>query len=168
VSAGVLLFYVFGALSVGCALVAAFGPRSNVVTALALPGSLLALAGVFVLLEAFLVAAALVLVGAVAVGTLCVGVAALLDARPEERAPGRRKLARVAGVALVGVAAASLLRLVAPDLPEPAPGPVGLGGHRAVGIALYTDYVLLIGLLSLVLLTALLGAAVASWRSDDS
>ena len=69
--------------------------------------------------------------------------------------------------AMIGVAVlAQLLRLVA-GLPEPPPLPEGFGGYRQLGIALYTDYVLLVEMASLLLLAAIVGALILAKRKID-
>ena len=51
--------------------------------------------------------------------------------------------------------------------PEPPPAPAGFGGYHEVGIALYTDYVLLVEMASLVLLAAIVGALILAKRKVD-
>ena len=61
-----------------------------------------------------------------------------------------------------------LLRLFAGGLPAPLPAlPAGFGGYRQVGIALYTDYVLLVEMASLLLLAAIVGALILAKRRID-
>ena len=167
-TAAQLLFYALGALAIACALAVSLNVRSHAASALAFAASLLAVAGVFVLLEAFVVALVLALVGVAATGALFGGVATLVDAWPESRTPGRRRLAQAAGVPLAGAAAVGVLGLVDRDPAQLAPPPEGFGGHHAVGVALYADGVLLIALLGLVLLAAVVGGIAASRSGDGS
>ena len=51
--------------------------------------------------------------------------------------------------------------------PEVPAAPEGFGGARAVGIALYSDYVLLVEMVSQVLLAAIVGALVLAKRKID-
>ena len=48
-----------------------------------------------------------------------------------------------------------------------APLPEGFGGYRQLGIALYTDYVLLVEMVSLLLLAAIVGALILAKRKID-
>jgi NADH-quinone oxidoreductase subunit J len=60
-----------------------------------------------------------------------------------------------------------LLRVFTGDLPPVGPVPEGFGGYRQVGIALYTDYVLLVEMASLLLLAAIVGALILAKRKID-
>ena len=51
--------------------------------------------------------------------------------------------------------------------PEPPPLPEGFGGYRQLGIALYTDYVLIVELISLLLTAAIVGALILAKRTID-
>ena len=51
--------------------------------------------------------------------------------------------------------------------PAPPPLPEGFGGYRSVGIALYTDYVLLVEMASLLLTAAIVGALILAKRKID-
>ena len=53
------------------------------------------------------------------------------------------------------------------DLPAPPPLPPGFGGYRQLGIALYTDYVLLVEVASLLLTAAIVGALILAKRKID-
>ena len=60
-----------------------------------------------------------------------------------------------------------LLRSLPADAPEAPPLPEGFGGYAQVGIALYTDYVLLVEVAGSLLLAALVGAVVLAKRRID-
>ena len=92
----------------------------------------------------------------------------LLNLRETEFAPGRRALLKLAGGLLGVFGLLQLLRLVEPGLPALGAVPPGFGGYRSVGIALYTDYVLLVELISLLLLAAIVGALILAKRKIDS
>ena len=51
--------------------------------------------------------------------------------------------------------------------PEVPPAPAAYGGYRALGIALYTDYVLLVEMTGLLLLAAIVGALILAKRKID-
>ena len=50
---------------------------------------------------------------------------------------------------------------------QPETVPEGFGGYRQVGISLYTDYVLLVEMVSLLLLAAIVGALILAKRKID-
>src|SRR2546426_4037436 len=98
-----IFFYVFAALTLLCGLLVVVNPfsRNPVTSAMFLVLTIIALAGLFVLLHAFFLAAVQVLVYAGAVMVLFLFVIMLLDLRAEER----RKIktfALVAGFISVG------------------------------------------------------------------
>jgi NADH-quinone oxidoreductase subunit J len=163
-----VLFYVFGALAVLFALAMVLNVRNTVAAALSLVVTMVSLAAIYVLLEAHLVAAIQIMVYAGAIVVLFLFVVMLLNLRQDEFAPGRQWLIK-GGAALVGVVAlGALVPLVQVGLPEPAAPPEGFGGYRAVGIALYTDYVLLVEVTSLLLLAAIVGALILAKRKIGS
>ena len=75
---------------------------------------------------------------------------------------------RAAGALLGVFSVTQLLRWIDLGLPPLPEVPMGFGGHRVVGIALYTDYVLLVELIALLLLAAIIGAVVLAKRKLDS
>jgi len=87
----------------------------------------------------------------------------LLNLRSDDFAPPRQRLVKLAG-ALLGVFVMSQLLRVFGGLPEAGPPPEGFGGYRQVGIALYTDYVLLVEMSSLLLTAAIVGALILAKR----
>ena len=166
-SAGEFLFYAFGSLAVLSALGMVLNLRNTVASAMSLVVTMVALAAIYVLLEAHLVAAIQIIVYAGAIVVVFLFVVMLLNLRRDEFAPGRQwPLKTVAGI--IGVLAlAQLLRVLAIGLPEPPPVPEGFGGYRQLGIALYTDYVLLVEMASLLLLAAIVGALILAKRKID-
>ena len=163
-----LLFYVFGALAVAFAVAMLLTVRDTVASALSLVVSMVSLAAIYVLLEAHLVAAMQLVVHAGAVVVLFLFVILALNVRPDEFSLRRKALVRGASVLVAVFALAQLVRWLMPGL-RPFPAlPAGFGGHRVVGFALYTDYVLLVELISLLLLAAIVGAVVLTKRRLDS
>jgi NADH-quinone oxidoreductase subunit J len=90
----------------------------------------------------------------------------LLNLRSDDFAPGRARLVRFAG-ALLGVFAVSEFVRRSGALPAAPPVPEGFGGYHAVGLSLYTDYVLLVEMASLLLTAAIVGALILAKRKID-
>src|SRR6059036_2169798 len=109
-----LLFYMFAALTLGCGLLVIANPfsRNPVTSAMFLVLTIASLAGLFVLLHAFFLAAVQVLVYAGAVIVLFLFVIMLLDLKAEQK----RKLRKVvlgAGVIASGAILALFLASLA-------------------------------------------------------
>jgi NADH-quinone oxidoreductase subunit J len=166
VSAVAVLFYVFASFAVVSALGMVLNVRNTVAAALCLVVTMVALAGIYVLLEAHLVAAIQVMVYGGAIVVLFLFVVMLLNLRSDDFAPGRARLQKVAGV-LLGIALLAQLARSFLDLPEPPAPPPGFGGYRQLGVALYTDYVLLVEVASLLLTAAIVGALILAKRRID-
>ena len=114
--------------------------RNTVASAMSLVVTMIALAAIYVLLEAHLVAVIQIIVYAGAIVVLFLFVVMLLNLRQDEFAPGRQWLLKTVA-AIVGVLVlAQLLRVLSVGLPEPPPVPQGFGGYRQLGIALYWIY----------------------------
>ena len=162
-----ILFYAFAALAVASALGMVLNLRNTVAAAMSLVVTMVSLAGIYVLLEAHLVAAIQIMVYGGAIVVLFLFVVMLLNLRADEFAPGRQWLTKLAAGLVVLAAGAELIRLLSGELPEQGPLPPGFGGYRMVGIALYTDYVLLVEMASLLLLAAIVGALILAKRRID-
>ena len=162
----VILFYAFAALAVISAIGMVVNVRNTVASAMNLVVTMVALAVIYLLLEAHLVAAIQMIVYAGAIVVLFLFVVMLLNLRGDDFKPGRARLARLAG-ALLGVAAVAEIVHRSRPLPVPPPLPEGFGGYRALGIALYTDYVLLVEMASLLLTAAIVGALILAKRKID-
>jgi NADH-quinone oxidoreductase subunit J len=165
-----ILFYGFAILAVVSALGMLLNFRNTVASAMSLVVTMVSLAAIYVLLEAYLVAAIQVMVYGGAIVVLFLFVVMLLNLSTDEFPRGRRRLAKlalvVAGVALLAQALVALGR--SPLLSAPAAAvPEGFGGYRALGIALYTDFVLLVEMASLLLLAAIVGALILAKRKID-
>jgi NADH-quinone oxidoreductase subunit J len=168
VSIPIVLFYVFAALAVVSALGMVLNVRNTVASAMSLVVTMIALAGIYLLLEAYLVAVVQIMVYAGAIVVLFLFVVMLLNLRHDTFAPGRQWLVKAGALLLALVVLSELLRLFAGGLPAPqAAVPTGFGGYRQVGIALYTDYVLLVEMASLLLLAAIVGALILAKRRID-
>ena len=162
-----ILFYAFAALAVVSALGMVLNLRNTVASAMSLVVTMVSLAGIYVLLEAHLVAAIQIMVYGGAIVVLFLFVVMLLNLRADEFAPGRQWLTKLAAGLVVLAAGAELIRLLSGELPEPGELPPGFGGYRMVGISLYTDYVLLVEMASLLLLAAIVGSLILAKRRID-
>ncbi len=159
------LFYAFGVLAVFSAIAMVGFVRHIVASAMSLVVTMISLAGIYVLLSAELVAAIQIMVYAGAILVLFLFVIMLLNLREEDfaRAASRQnalKLAAVGGSVGIGVLlvgrVSGLFAIVQPT----GPPPQGFGGYRAIGIALYTEYVVSVELVGLILIAAIVGAVV--------
>jgi NADH-quinone oxidoreductase subunit J len=160
------LFYLFGALAVISALSVVLQIRNTVAAALSLVVTMVSLAVIYVLMEAHLVAAIQIMVYAGAIVVLFLFVVMLLNLRTDEFPPARRRLMKLAAVLLGVFVTANLFRAFG-GLPPAPPLPEGFGGYRQLGVALYTDYVLLVEFASLLLTAAIVGALVLAKRRID-
>jgi NADH-quinone oxidoreductase subunit J len=166
VSAPSILFYLFAAIAVISALGMVLNLRNPVAAAMSLVVTMVSLAAIYVLMEAHLVAAIQIMVYAGAIVVLFLFVVMLLNLRNEEFPPGRQRVMKIAAVFFGLFILVELLRALG-GLPEPPPLPEGFGGYRQVGVALYTDYVLLVEMASLLLTAAMVGALILAKRKID-
>lgn len=159
-----LFFYLFSALTLLCGALVVFNPfsRSPVTSAMFLVLSMMSLAGLFVLLNAFFLAAVQVIVYAGAVIVLFLFVIMLLNLDEESR---RRIKLLSLGVSLLAVGAlASLIvegvrrsGLVAGDSI-----PTLEGSTSTLGEVLFTQYLLPFEVVSVLLLVAMIGVILLS------
>jgi NADH-quinone oxidoreductase subunit J len=166
VTVPVFLFYLFAAIAVLSALSMVLQIRNTVAAALSLVVTMVSLAVIYVLMEAHLVAAIQIMVYAGAIVVLFLFVVMLLNLRSDEFPPGRQRLVKIAAVLLGVFTTLQLLRMFG-GLPEAPPLPEGFGGYRQLGVELYTNYVLLVELASLLLTAAIVGALVLAKRRID-
>ncbi len=154
-----ILFYLFAALTLACGFLVVANPfsRDPVTSAMFLVLGIVSLAGLFVLLHAFFLAAVQVLVYAGAVMVLFLFVIMLLDLKAEER----RRLNHfglMTGLLSVGTLALVLLGALQqrPAVVTP-PVPALEGTTEPLGRMLFTDYLLPFEILSVLLLVAMVG-----------
>lgn len=164
-----LLFYLFAALAVASAFLVVANPlsRNPVTSAMFLVLTIVSLAGLFVLLHAYFLAAIQILVYAGAVMVLFLFVIMLLDLKEEERQRVRHA-AVLSGVAAVG----GLLIIVVQTIWSAQPGqgtqPLLEGETAGLGRVLFNaqgnspGYLLPLELVGLLLLVAMIGAMVLS------
>jgi NADH-quinone oxidoreductase subunit J len=157
------LFYLFAFLTLGFGLMVFANPFSlnPVTSAMFLVLTIGSLAGLFVLLHAFFLAAVQVLVYAGAVMVLFLFVIMLLDLKEE----ARRKFRKVAvGAGLISVGAIIwifLTSLSQTQLTASQP-PTLEGGTIPLGKLLFTNYLLPFEIVSLLLLVAMVGVVLLS------
>ncbi len=159
-----VFFYIFSALTLLCGALVVANPisRNPVTSAMFLVLTIISLAGLFVLLHAFFLAAVQVLVYAGAVIVLFLFVIMLLDLKEEER---RKIKLVVAGLAVLAVGAIGgvMVRTIRLVHPAGALAKVRVeGSTSALGDLLFTDFALPFELVSLLLLVAMIGAILLS------
>lgn len=159
-----ILFYLLAALTLifGALVVANPFSRNPVTSAMFLVLTIISLAGLFVLLHAFFLAAVQVIVYAGAVMVLFLFVIMLLDLKEEERR--KIKLAGlVAGLVSVGAIVAIFVRsLLATKPGENLPAPTAVGDTATLGKMLFTNYLLPFEIVSILLLVAMVGVILLS------
>ncbi len=157
-----LLFYVFSGLALLFGFLCVANPfsRSPVTSAMFLVLTIVALAGLFILLHAFFLAAVQIMVYAGAVMVLFLFVIMLLDLKAEERRK-IRKFTIGAGTLSVVVIAGILLRAVFAVVPA-ATGPLVEGETKPLGKLLFTQYLLPFEVMSLLLLVGMVGVILLS------
>lgn len=159
-----VLFYIFAALTLICGFLVVANPftRNPVTSAMFLVLTILSMAGLFVLLGAFFLAAVQVLVYAGAVIVLFLFVIMVLDLQVEERLRYRRT-ALLGGGVVAGVLLAVMLAAIQVDAPgTPTDAPAIEGSTAALGQLLFREYLLPFELMSLLLLAAMVGVILLS------
>jgi NADH-quinone oxidoreductase subunit J len=160
------LFYLFAAFAVAGALGMLLNTKNTVAGALSLVGTMVSLGAIYVLLDAYLIGVLQILVYAGAILVLFLFVVMLLNLRQDDFSPDRLRWTKRLAVAFGALVCVELLLL--PGAFGPAAAlPDGFGGYRAVGIALFTDWVLAFEVTSLLLLAAMVGAVILAKRSIE-
>jgi NADH-quinone oxidoreductase subunit J len=164
-----VLFYAFGFVSVVSALAMVFFVRNVVAGAMSLVVAMISLAGIYVLMEAHLVAVIQIMVYAGAILVLFLFVIMLLNLREDALGPVRpmqvlfKTVVTVAGL----LAFAALLARIDLRIGQPAPLPEGFGGYADVGVQLFTRYVVPVEVAAFLLLAGIVGAVVLAKRRID-
>ena len=159
-----VLFYVFAALTLLCAVLVVANPfsRNPVTSAMFLVLTIISMAGLFVLLHAFFLAAVQIIVYAGAVIVLFLFVIMLLDLKEEQRR--KIKFFGIAG-GLISVGAIVAISLKALKTTNPGanlPAPQLEGGTNTLGQLLFKQYVLPFEVVSVLLLVAMVGVILLS------
>jgi len=157
-----VLFYVFAALTLLCGVLVIANPfsRSPVTSAMFLVLTIISMAGLFVLLHAFFLAAVQILVYAGAVMVLFLFVIMLLDLKEEQR----RKIkffGLAAGLVSVGAIVSIFVKSLASIKPNTAE-PTLEGETYVLGKLLFTQYTLPFEIVSVLLLVAMIGVILLS------
>src|SRR5665213_1678405 len=153
-----IFFYIFAILTLLCGGLVVANPvsRNPVTSAMFLVLTIISMAGLFVLLHAFFLAAVQILVYAGAVIVLFVFVIMLLDLKEE----ARRKIkiyGIVAGLISVGAILAIFLKSLHATNLNAQTSPTIEGGTAALGKLLFTQSVLPFEVVSVLLLVAMIG-----------
>jgi NADH-quinone oxidoreductase subunit J len=158
-----ILFYLFAAMAVLSALLVVANPfsRNPVTSAMFLVLTMASLAGLFVLLHAFFLAAAQILVYAGAVMVLFLFVIMLLDLKEEER----RRM-RFAGILAAVIAVGTILAIFISSLGHSSLSKAtasGLEGQTTdLGHLLFEKYLLPLEIVGVLLLVAMVGVVLLS------
>ncbi len=164
----VILFLIFAALAVACGinLVVQTHPISSALSLIGVMGSLAVL---YLLLGGEFIAAAQLIVYAGAIMVLFVFTIMLLNARAERKG-GKTSKARLFGIPLLVV----FLGLVAFTIQGLLPKTEGVqfgrfrgGSAEAIGLKIFTEYLLPFELTSILILIAILGAIVLARKEID-
>ena len=161
------LFYLFAALAVAGALGMLLNVKNTVAGALSLVGTMVSLGAIYVLLDAYLIGVLQILVYAGAILVVFLFVVMLLNLRQDVFSPERLRGTKTLGVVIGALVCVELILLVPSALGPAAEIPADFGGYRAVGTALFTDWVLAFEVTSLLLLAAMVGAVILAKRSID-
>src|SRR5712671_3206744 len=158
-----LLFYLFAAATLICGALVVANPfsRSPVTSAMFLVLTIVSMAGLFVLLHAFFLAAIQILVYAGAVMVLFLFVIMLLDLKEEERRK-IKSFGLIAGVIAVGAIAGIFWRALQQSALSANPSPQVEGSTAELGKLLFTQYLLPFEIVSVLLLVAMVGVILLS------
>lgn len=155
-----ILFFIFSALALICGVMILVS-RNPVNSAMFLVLTIASLAGLFVLLEAFFLAAIQILVYAGAVMVLFLFVIMLLDLKVEERR--KIKIAGIAGAVIaVGTIAAVFFKALGGTPLNATRDPQFQAGTLELGQLLFTSYLLPFEIVSVLLLVAMVGVILLS------
>jgi NADH-quinone oxidoreductase subunit J len=165
------MFYIFSLGAVLSALLMVTNVKP-VTAAMNLIMTMFCLAGIYVLLDAHLIAALQIIVYAGAVMVLFLFVILLLNIHEKEGQSSRRKvMVQFGSIAIVGTIFIITAKLssVEPLLVKAVEPAIQFGTTKSVGMLLFTDYLLPFEIASFLLLAAIVGAVIlAKRRIDDS
>ena len=160
------MFYIFSALTLICGLLVVVNPftRNPVTSAMFLVLTIMSMAGLFVLLNAFFLAAVQIMVYAGAVIVLFLFVIMLLDIQKVEKSHmnffsiglGLLALLSIGGILVKAIITSGVGNELHPTLE---------GTTHKLGISLFTDYVLPFEIMSVLLLVGMIGVILLSKKT---
>ena len=125
-SAGAVLFYVFAGMTILASLGMVLNIRNTVASAMSLVVAMISLGAIYVLLDAYLVAAIQIMVYAGAIVVLFLFVVMLLNLRTDVFPVARSRLPKLLGIAASGWGLFAFLKLLHGTLPAVSPAPGGI------------------------------------------
>jgi NADH-quinone oxidoreductase subunit J len=161
------LFWVFSAAAIGGGAGVVLNLRNAVSAAMSLVITMLALAGLFILLHAEFIGLIQVLVYAGAVVVLFLFVIMLLNMKTDSMGAENQPALKILGTLVAAGVTLKLVTMVAVLMrpwPQVAPS---FGTTRQFGRVLYTDYVLAFELTGVLLLASIVGAVVLAKKRLD-
>ena len=164
---GSLLFNFFALLTVICAVGVVLN-KNTVNAAMCFMLSLVGVAGLFVLLEAYLLAFVLLLVYAGAVAALFLFIVMLLDMQGGTRKPFKPLTIVASSVAAALLAVAVLTLYQQPALATAAVDHVPGASLKDYAYQLFSTYLLPVQIIGFLLLISMLGVIVLSKKFDDA
>lgn len=159
-----IVFLILAAIAVAGA-VSVILQREPIHSAISLVTVMVALAGLFLLLESEFIAAVQIIVYAGAIMVLFVFVIMLLNAGTEERT-NMSRMARFVGVPLAVFLLIELAYQIGTATLSMKAQPVADGATRGLSMLLFQDFVFPFELTSILILIAILGALVLAQRSE--
>ena len=158
-----LIFYLFAFLTLLCGFLVVANPftRNPVTSAMFLVLTIISMAGLFVLLHAFFLAAVQILVYAGAVMVLFLFVIMLMDLKEEARRHFKT-FGVVTGVLSVGALLAIVIRAITTSGIGTGLQPQAEGATKPLGKLLFTNYLLPFEIVSVLLLVAMVGVILLS------
>jgi NADH-quinone oxidoreductase subunit J len=163
-TAQLMIFLILAAIAVAGA-VSVILQREPIHSAISLIAVMIALAGLFLLLESEFIAAIQIIVYAGAIMVLFVFVIMLLNAGVEERT-NMSRMARYVGIPLAIFLLIELAYQIGAATLSMTPQPATEGMTRGLSMLLFQDFVFPFELTSILILIAILGALVLAQRNE--
>ena len=162
------LFWIFSAGAVLGGAGVVLNVRNTINAALSLVATLLALSGLFFLLQAQFVALIQVMIYAGAIVVLFLFVIMLLNLKGGPMGADSQALMKILGGVLIGAATVKLAAVLTAPLHQPWPEiDADYGTTRSIGFALYGDYLLAFEVAGVLLLAGIVAAVVIAKRRID-
>ena len=159
------LFYIFSTLTLLCGLLVVFNPfsRNPVTSAMFLVLTIISMSGLFVLLQAYFLAAVQILVYAGAVIVLFLFVIMLMDLKESEFRRYRKIGTAIGILSVIGL---GLIITGTVRGATPLTGETIAGETHGLGKLLFTEYLLPFEIVSVLLLVAMIGCILLSKREE--